>query len=542
MGTPKIDTINLHYRLYQNMKERALAFEGKSSAELKSYRNDLEYYSSRSYSAASENDLLNSIINSQVIFLGDFHTFDQSGRNLQRIIKSLARNRKKFTLGLEMVHHHQQEHINSFMLDEISELEFLERIQYQESWRFPWGHYKKIFELAKREQIPILGLNSEGTLKERDAFAAELISQHCLDCSSAPMLVLFGELHVLPNKLPLQILVRHLGKPLRQTIIHQNWDNVYWSMRRQGMNGQIVRFNKNEFCIISAPPWMKYESMAHWYDNICDDPDFDIHEMILNENKKTFSSNSSEHFIELLHELTQNMELDSLEPEELENFNLYDHNNIDFIENNIQKIKAPAVFNFYDYLLTSNQSFKLPKTNGLFIANYSITVLAYMAGIQIFHTYRKQFKFRNLENRDNTERFLYFTLERLFAYFCSKLINPNRKCNLYSDFERRLKEKHIASHIKRSTTFSIEILDQKKSLAKIFKGASLKHVFESSKMIGHMLADYLFDRFEKIGRDKVLHILKEILDTPHMDEKLFQKIKNLALKNIDYQDAHKEMF
>ena len=50
----------------------------------------------------------------------------------------------------------------------------------------------------------------------------------------------------------------------------------------------IVSFSQNEFCIVSAPPWVKYESMVYWYENLCDDPDFDIHEYIIENGKKIF--------------------------------------------------------------------------------------------------------------------------------------------------------------------------------------------------------------------------------------------------------------
>ena len=72
---------------------------------------------------------------------------------------------------MEIVHQKNQEEITRYLNGTITELEFLEGINYHESWRFPWNHYKTFFDLAKKKNFEIIALNSEGTLKERDEIA-----------------------------------------------------------------------------------------------------------------------------------------------------------------------------------------------------------------------------------------------------------------------------------------------------------------------------------------------------------------------------------
>ena len=76
-----------------------------------------------------------------------------------------------------MVSSSEQQKINSFIKGQITEKEFLEAINYRESWRFPWVHYSELFTLAKEQNISIVGLNSEGTLERRDEHAAKIISK-----------------------------------------------------------------------------------------------------------------------------------------------------------------------------------------------------------------------------------------------------------------------------------------------------------------------------------------------------------------------------
>ena len=69
-------------------------------------------------------------------------------------------------------------------------MEFLEAINYQESWRFPWGHYREIFKFAQSEDIPIIALNSSGSLLERDKHAASLIHKELKNNPNDSMIVL----------------------------------------------------------------------------------------------------------------------------------------------------------------------------------------------------------------------------------------------------------------------------------------------------------------------------------------------------------------
>ncbi|CAN0336872.1 unnamed protein product, partial [Chrysoparadoxa australica] len=165
-------------------------------------------------------------------------------------------------------------------------LEFLEEIDYHKSWRFPWSYYRPFFEMARKHNLQIVALNSDGTLEERDLRAAETIGEALKKNPNERFLILFGELHIVPNKLParLEKIAGDLIENYRATIIHQNLDEVFWKIHEVEIekHNQIVKFGDLEFSLQTAPPWIKYESMIYWYENLSDDPEFELHDYILN--------------------------------------------------------------------------------------------------------------------------------------------------------------------------------------------------------------------------------------------------------------------
>ena len=89
--TLKIEVQSPQEDIYNYMKKKALSYEGKISQDLKSYRNNQKKFSSRPFELVSLSDLINTLKSSDIAYLGDFHTFDENSKNLQRIIKALSK-------------------------------------------------------------------------------------------------------------------------------------------------------------------------------------------------------------------------------------------------------------------------------------------------------------------------------------------------------------------------------------------------------------------------------------------------------------------
>jgi hypothetical protein len=537
----KRDIGTIHKNIYEYIKKKALSYEGKPSASLKRYQEDQVYYNSRNFHNSNSDELINSVTNSHFIYLGDFHTFDQNQRTLLRIMRSLLQNKKKFALGLEMIQIDHQIFVDTYLNDQLTELEFLESIEYHDSWRFPWNHYKLIFDFAKEHGIEILALNSEGSLKQRDRKAAEILSEYHENNPSLPLLVLFGELHIVPNKLPKNIMIE-LKDPIRHTIIHQNIDEVYWKMSAQNNQNQIVKFSYNEYCIQTSPPWVKYESMVYWFENMMEDPEFDIHEYIIETGLKIFGSNVDDNFLLICDEITKNLDLE-LDPIELEDFNLYDHSQLEYMEELIEKLKPAKLEKFFAHLLETNQSFKLPDQRDYYCSNYSLNKISYLAGIHIFSIYQKQINQSSLEiykgkKKENILILLIF--EHMYAYFFSKIFNPHRKCDLYIDLKQKLKMKDLPKTELKTITRCLEIIDGK-SIVDAANEIKQKEYVLLAKYLGQYIGDYFYNYvnnpINRITRDSLERDFLSLNVSEKSYQHIFKKVVPMGMHRM-----HKKRF
>lgn len=521
--------INLRKQIFNTLKKKAFSYEGSLSQELKSYKLNQSKLSDRDYKDSSIEELLRSVNESSVIYLGDFHTFDQNIRNVLRIIKQLVLNEKKCIVSLEMVEAKYQLYIDSYLDGHITDLEFLESIEYHDSWRFPWSHYKQIFELAKKNNIRVVGLNIEGSLSQRDKFAAKLIKNIIAKDNISKVLVVYGELHISNNKIPKLV---NFEQKLSQTIIHQNLDEVYWKQVQHDKSHEVIKFSDNEFCINAAPPWIKYESMIYWYENLCDDPDFDIHEYIIEKGKKIFGDDTQDNFQLLCQQLIKASNLND-ESIDYENYNLYDHTRLDFIEDSLLELNDIQQIDFYSSLIAKGNSFKLPNKNSYYCSSYSVNRLAYLSGMHIFHSY-KEIQLANIPSifkEKKSERVIAIIYEYLFAYFFSKVMNPHRKCSLYKDF---IKDQSSLNSYKLCRS----ILD-KSNLSDLVKQNSCEDLIYASIDVGHLLGEYFYNLSTS---DKSNIEVKDFFLNLKFDDFSFQTTKKYILLSFDYKSHSKRYF
>lgn len=537
----KSDIIALRRKIFSYLKKKALSYETNLSKEFVKYHKDQVQFSNRDFFPSSMDELQKSIIKSQVVYLGDFHTFDQNLRNVLRILKVLIKRKKKCILAVEMVDAKFQFYIDTYLKGHLTDLEFLECIDYHESWRFPWTHYKLIFEMAKSNYITIIGLNTEGSLSERDEFASKILA-NSIKATNVPHVVLYGEVHIAHNKIPKRVAEYFDYDQFTHTIIHQNLDEVYWKQVDKNKSNKFVKFSENEFCLNSAPPWIKYESMVYWYENLCDDPDFDIHEYIIENGKKIFGEDIHENFIIICKEMIQTMGL-SIDNDYIEDFNLYDHSGLDVVEKRITQLKSKKLLSFYNYLIETGQSFIIPGSGSrsIYCSSYSLNRISYLAGIHISHYYLKQSEADILKSNNFSHNYILFVYKSMFAYFFSKIINPHRKCDMYLDWKMKSTDLSITKQERKINLLSMSTIDNS-NIAAIFEKNNLKTIYSVAQLTGHMLGEQLYNYVvnskKKIGN---LSFIKSFL-TMNVDLKEFERIKEILLPNKQYKMQRKRFF
>jgi hypothetical protein len=486
--------------IYTYMKKKALSFEEDPSAQLTSYRANFKKTSNRNFTQSSIPHLLKAVEDSNVVYLGDFHSLGQNTRNFERIISSLEESKDDFVIAMEVVHIDYQDEIDHYLKKYITELEFLEYINYHDSWRFPWSQYKLFFDYALNHKIKILALNTEGTLEDRDRAASKIIAKQLEQSPRTQVFVIFGELHLAHNKIPQFVkneLSQHqLAGNFKDTIIHQNLDEVFWKLYPKAIHGgRVLKFNDREFSLQTTAPWIKYESMVYWYENLTEDPDFDIHEYLLEKGINTFNSETDENFLYISNKILSFLNITDVS--DIDDFELFDHVRLELVYQKVQKIDHSSFRSLYNQLIGHSKSFRIIGTNNYYCSSYSINRLSFLSGVHVFSNILPM-QYREFDKKvfkyQSCERLIYFIYEFTFAYFATKIVNPYKKCDLYLDLKRNLEEKTLTSDKLKAIEMTIKILDDlgdKKVDLDLYR-VNLKTIYRVSKFIGQIIGENLY--------------------------------------------------
>ena len=102
-------------------------------------------------------EALSELKKNRVILVGEHHTNIDHHFGQLNVIQSLKEAGVQVAIGLEMFRDDSQQALDQWVAGEISEKQF-EAIYY-DNWTYPWPVYRMIFEYARQEKIPMIGLN-----------------------------------------------------------------------------------------------------------------------------------------------------------------------------------------------------------------------------------------------------------------------------------------------------------------------------------------------------------------------------------------------
>jgi uncharacterized iron-regulated protein len=103
-------------------------------------------------------EMLKDMADSQVIYIGENHTDPVHHRIQLQVIQDLAAQHQT-AVGLEMIDHSYQPVLDKWSQGGLSEQEFLEKLHWYANWRYNFDLYRGIFETAREQHLPLIGLN-----------------------------------------------------------------------------------------------------------------------------------------------------------------------------------------------------------------------------------------------------------------------------------------------------------------------------------------------------------------------------------------------
>jgi uncharacterized iron-regulated protein len=127
----------------------------------------LEVYAPRTKETISFGTLIERLLPSDVVCIGEHHDSDLHHRVQLQIIKALHAHDERLGVGLEMFQKPFQKVIDRYGAGEMSEADFLKDSEYWSRWGYEWSLYQPIVEFCRRNQLPLAALNAPRELTRR---------------------------------------------------------------------------------------------------------------------------------------------------------------------------------------------------------------------------------------------------------------------------------------------------------------------------------------------------------------------------------------
>ncbi|MGB9236970.1 MAG: ChaN family lipoprotein, partial [Terriglobales bacterium] len=222
------------------------------------------YEAYRSYETVLHSEQVRTAIaETDIALIADYHALPSSQRYLASVLRDAEVRQRPLVVGVETIFSRDQHIVDEWWRGEIDEAELRQRIRFDLDWGYDWAPFYELLSAARERAAGLYGLDCmprEDLRKigARDRHAAEKIAEIRRRHPEALILVLFGESHLAPRHLPVQ--VRSLLPEDRMLTVLQNVDALYWRAAGEKLDHVgAVRVASDVLCVFNATPLEKYE-------------------------------------------------------------------------------------------------------------------------------------------------------------------------------------------------------------------------------------------------------------------------------------------
>ena len=514
--------------LYQHVLARVTQRVGKEPQDLIRYRQSFEKQFSQKWVVASTEDLLQKVVQADVIFMADFHALQQSQRTHLRILKKVSQSRPLF-LALECIEAKYQKYLDAFMAGKTSEKDFLRKVRWQENWGFPWENYRPLFTWARQKKVPVYGLNirskKSSDMLARDQFAARKIKNLQKKHPQYQVFVIFGDLHLAPGHLPKKVFV----KGQKALHILQNSEKIYFqALKKSGKNAaEVVRLNKNTYCLLNIPPWVKWQNYLMFLE-------------------KTYDQNLDENVDYTDHVLTYAKALGKelgLKVS-LSDLSVYTATDTGFWDQ-VQKTCSKTEADWVARLIDEESVFYLPRTRGGYLPRGSVNQAASLA--------MEYLLFKSSGLQDNLlqmpDCLNHWIWMNGWSYFGSKVINPKRKTDTLMDIKGRLT--NPKGHLEREPLqlalsqkiYELGMASGRKMPKKVFKVRRKNSYIIAAELLGGLMGEKIFEAYRrnKLSPAKIREWLSTPMDSEDFRAQYFKFIQFLEEIPLSFQSKEEKI-
>ena len=493
----------LHSRqtLTSHLRRQVEGFLG-SSSEIYTYQREFLQKLRSGWKISNKAKLVEQVGQAHTLLLADFHGFSQSQRTHLRVLRSLPDDRPMILL-CEFFDEEKQDFLDLYLKNKISEKTFLKNIDWDGYWPFPWSHYQPLIHWAKKTGVEVLGwsrFGRESHLDTRDRIMARKVDQMVKDNPGALIVGVVGELHLTPNRMP-----KYLNED--SILIFQDLENVYFDLAARGLETKVdivQRHQGRQFCILSAPPWVKWQSYLMLLSSSEDE--------ILGE-----EMDPTDHVHATLRILERDLGLE-------------------VSRNYLQVFSARTLPNrilrhqWAKKKLISDQSFYVPEEKLAYLSRFSVNHVAYAAGL-FLHCELAGIE-RSLVKRED---FLRIIWHEGLAFFASKLINHKRAAQTLAELRAQASGVQSSHFAKKVLQLALQQrmmeIAKAQGLARRIQPAkeSLEVRLEAARVVGFMLGERLFHAFRRgrIKRKTLIEYFTRDLFASDFDRFYYEIIRTL---------------
>ena len=117
----------------------------------------LQFYDLNQRQTLSENQAVGQMDRVRIVLVGEHHNNNDHHRAQLQMIQALHRLGKKVVVGMEMFRQESQRPLDQWVAGQMDEAQF--KPIFMDNWSYGWPLYRPIFEYARDNRIPMVGLN-----------------------------------------------------------------------------------------------------------------------------------------------------------------------------------------------------------------------------------------------------------------------------------------------------------------------------------------------------------------------------------------------
>lgn len=552
------ELIAIQKRLVEELKESIYDTVGRDNDAIDQYYDEYRREFRQGYErAASRDEIVQRLLRANLAYFGDYHTLRAAQTSQLELLEECARRGRRIILCTEMTHAADQQHVVDYLRGEIDDEAFLWRVKWDERWGFPWKNWRRYFELARRYNLPLYGinLNAEGddALHTRDQYGARLVSALTQLHPDHLVATIYGDLHTAPTHLPGQVdtELAKWGFKRHSVFIYQNSETLYWKLVEQRLEHVVdyLKLRRDVYVIMNATPLVKFQSFANWQHrrHIALAHDEDELEFI----GDTGLAEQVAGYIRTIGDFI------GIELEERDNFELYTAADLDLLENLVKRgiYTANEMQALKSYIEMAESAF-FERARVLYIGNFTVANAAEAAGRYILSGMRPA----STEPVASRDEFYARCMVEALAYFCSKIIDPGRAARDEDDWRQVLQRhgrRRKLARIQKLDVLTARLFVKHKEYerrvletgsfagppGKLFELETEEHV-ALTRALGRALGERMFAALgeERISREQVALAMQDPIREPDVSRnRYFELLRALAGQTRPTSTRHKRL-